>query len=844
MMKPFDELKNNYRKSFNNIFEMLSGLLKRFKNKNLIFTALVFAVAYYIAAFSAISILNHEIFGISAYDVSHYDQAIWHMSRFMPPITTLNGGIIFSGHASFYTILLVPFFWIWNSTDFLYIIQSVALACAVFPLYFYAKEKLNSKFLALSIGLSFLLYPALQNMNMENFHPEVMSVFFLNFALYFMLTKQYKPFFAFLFLSALAKEDVCFTVIFIGLFILFFQKQKKYGLISIFFGIGYYLLVSRMLTPLFNGESIFSPQAAVYSHWYSNFSQNMFNFSYYWNAVWNKDTFAYINQLLLPVLYMPLLSLGTMIMALPSLGINLLSGCPYMKSIYYHYTYIPTCVIFFSLVEGVSFILQKIKKNNRNIVLLISATLIVWSVIININLSSFPINQHFFVIRRAFEGLSSQSRELRMEAINMIPKDAKVSCSYSIFPKIAHREEVYMFPNPFKPFVWNQWYKNGEGMPKAFDHVDYILVDLAKHGDEDKLFLDCFSYSDYFGIILDEGGLRLYKRKNPIGKNGGSNYKVYKLNKEIDISDDFPKLLPLAGQGKVAMLYFPESSFYYRNLLGQELPISPPFAAEFSGMLFIREMDNYVFEPSSSPSFLLEIDGKKVFESINLSKGFHKYRIKQICKSYPCGLQFLIIPERGQKHIISDKDFIAVADPVVLAKFIDENEKAKRAQRQFLLNQPSKLSNGGFEQRIGDLPSSWMVECWEKEKDICFRGVDSAFAKSGIYSAKVENKVLADSRLIQAVKVKPRTNYILSGWIRTKDIPRNGEGAYVLIDELGLKTSPAFGTNDWKYFEIPFKTLRNQTQATIQCRLGYYGAPNTGTAYFDDIVLKEALSDV
>jgi hypothetical protein len=35
------------------------------------------------------------------------------------------------------------------------------------------------------------------------------------------------------------------------------------------------------------------------------------------------------------------------------------------------------------------------------------------------------------------------------------------------------------------------------------------------------------------------------------------------------------------------------------------------------------------------------------------------------------------------------------------------------------------------------------------------------------------------------------------------------------------------------------RTDAEQKQFRVECRLGYYGAPNTGTAYFDDVELKE-----
>jgi uncharacterized membrane protein len=210
------------------------------------------AAAYYIIYFSLISILYHMNFGTGAHDVGVYDQVIWMLSRFRSPYTTIGGVNLFSFHASFYCLLLAPLFWIYPSINLLFVVQSIFLGAAVFPIFLFARKRLDSPWLALLIGLLFLLFPALQNMNLENFHPEVMALFFLAWALYFMLIEDYRAFYLFSFFSMLGKEEISLTVLFMGLYLLLIKKEKRAGIVAVGMGLLWYLFVSRLLMPMAN----------------------------------------------------------------------------------------------------------------------------------------------------------------------------------------------------------------------------------------------------------------------------------------------------------------------------------------------------------------------------------------------------------------------------------------------------------------------------------------------------------------------------------------------------------------------------------------------------------------
>jgi len=818
----------NYKRLFAAIF----SFFRKLEYRKFIFYVLLIAVVYYVLIFSVASILSQETFSTAAYDVGLYDQGIWLMSRFLAPFTTIKGVYLFGDHAAFYSLLIAPLFWIWNNINFLYIFQTVLLALGAIPLFIYARGKLNSRFLALTIALSYLLYPALQNMNLENFHPEAASVFFVICALFFLLKEEFNLFYPFAALSILGKEDISITVAFMGLYLLVFKKNIRHGIITLIIGAGWYLLASRVIMPAFNGINLFSSQPVVYSYWFQGLAANLFNPNYYWSNFTHPESIKYFMNLLLPLAFIPLLGFRILILALPALTINVLGG-GYLRSIDFHYNYVVIAIIFFAFIEGLYVINRRIIKRkgfDKYDIAVFGIIIISVACFCNNWLSHLPAGGHWSILRGRFNFLKSDPVRLRKEALKYIPREAKVSASYLLVTHLTHRKEIYMFPNPFKSVLWNMWFQEGKGEPPSEGHVDYVIAARDSHDNEDKLILrylqSCPRYQEIYRnepvLVLKHTG---YKR----AANLGANYIL---------SDEKQKI---KSKGIFSMLFFPDSNYYFRNLLGEEIPTEKRFNLEIFGYLFIPQTDQYRFEVQTDGQYLIEVDGKAAMAAQNLSKGFHKYKIKYLNNNNRYGLKIILHPFRGQAYIIPDQHLRLIYSPQEFNDFIRKAEEKRRKHEEFIRNLPNKVLNGGFESVMGDLPRDWRLECWQAENAICSYEADSKYKVKGKYSAKIEHRGKSDSRWVQEVEVKPNTNYKLSGWIKTVGVGGEGAGASIQIQDTAIKTEVFSGTRDWTYVETEFKTGLEQKSVKVSCRLGDYGAVNTGTAYFDGIALKEVL---
>lgn len=840
----FSQTIENYKKILNSIFQFFKNPQYSKIFERIPLGILLIAIFYYVYNLSYLSILAHDIFSTGTHDVGIYDQIIWLFSRFLPPLNTLGGDLLFAFHVSLNCVLLAPLFWIWSNIYMLYIAQSFFLGLAVIPLFLYAKNKLQNSYLALAVGLSFLMYPALQNMNLENFHPETLTIFSLSFAAYFMLTKNFRFYYPFLFLSLLGKEEMGIVAIFMGLYLVFFEKQKKNGLITLVIGVIWSLLCFKVIMPLANGINIFSSsQPLVYSHWFGAFINNIFNPIYYLNNFFALDSLTYLRHLFEPVLFIPLLSPATLLMALPALAINILSGVGYLRSVYYHYNYVTTCFIFFALVNGI----YRIKHFNfkrfylkQGVLVLIGLSLVVVGFLENSMLGRVPIRRYQEAIRIGRAEAYGSRVSAKRKALKLIPPEAKVSASYSLFPHLSHRKEIYMFSNPFSPVYWNEKVPR----PPALEHADYVAIEGVNHGgEEEQMIIRYLSRSAFYKVIYREDSLRILKRNDRYkeGKNSGANFVLYDLDKNVSIVDDFSSKLKVKQAGRLSMLYFPSSNYEFKNLLGQALPVAKQMALEIYGYIFIPENGKYGFDLKTNGQARLELDGKIIDSQVYLRRGFHSYKIKYLNKGQSYDLRLIVIPPQGHKYIISDRDLMKRYNSTQFRNVLRKYEERRRIRENFLRNQPNRIVNGGFEKVYGNKPRDWEIEHWLAESADCSYVLSSKIRRKGKYSAIIKHKGLADSRWVQEIEVNPVTNYKLSGWIKTVGIKNKGAGAFLVVDDMGMKTQEIRGTQNWQYVQVTGKTRPDQDKVKVQCRLGYYGAPNEGKAFFDQIEFLEIL---
>lgn len=150
------------------------------------------------------------------------------------------------------------------------------------------------------------------------------------------------------------------------------------------------------------------------------------------------------------------------------------------------------------------------------------------------------------------------------------------------------------------------------------------------------------------------------------------------------------------------------------------------------------------------------------------------------------------------------------------------------------------IRNGNFDARRNNQPAAWQrtVHSGEGDFQIETEGRKDQSALS------ISSNSGGDLSWATRVTVNPRTDYLLTGWIKTENIQKRGraQGALLNIHELqdpvAGATEPLTGDNDWTPVQFTFNSGA-LSEITINCLYGGWGRV-TGKAWFDDISLRPA----
>jgi putative membrane-bound dehydrogenase-like protein len=150
------------------------------------------------------------------------------------------------------------------------------------------------------------------------------------------------------------------------------------------------------------------------------------------------------------------------------------------------------------------------------------------------------------------------------------------------------------------------------------------------------------------------------------------------------------------------------------------------------------------------------------------------------------------------------------------------------------------LRNSSFEEVSDGKPVNWRTSTHSGRGELGVANI----GHTGSRSVKISSTNGGDLSWAIQSEVKPRTDYRLTGWIKTEKVQKIGRanGAMLNIHEMQDPvrggTKALAGDNDWTQVELRFNSGQMR-EVTINCLFGGWGRV-TGTAWFDDIELTPA----
>ena len=193
------------------------------------FIAYGFIFLYTLAAI-LVSLNRFWQYEVFYYDFGIFDQAIWNVAHFRPPIIdhfVIPGKIIFADHFSPSIFLLTPIYWITSRPEALLIAQAIAVGLSALVLYRFS--------FSIAITVAYLLFVGTQNALIADIHEVTFMMLPLMLTLSAIIKKQ-KLLFWISFLITLGFKESS-ALVGIGVAILMYKTWKKtailVGLISI-----------------------------------------------------------------------------------------------------------------------------------------------------------------------------------------------------------------------------------------------------------------------------------------------------------------------------------------------------------------------------------------------------------------------------------------------------------------------------------------------------------------------------------------------------------------------------------------------------------------------------------
>jgi uncharacterized membrane protein len=231
---------------------------------------------------------------------------------------------------------------IYPDVHWLLLIQAVALALGALPVWSLAIQAGLNNSISRAIACIYLLYPLVFNVNLFDFHPEVIALPALLAAILAARLNKTLWFCAAILLVLSCKAVLSLTVAAMGLWLLCFDKKRNCGLIALFLGVGWFLITTQALIPYFNQGR---EHAGIGRYQYLGHSvlEIAVNLILKPNLILGRffslDTFEYLALLVLPVIWwISPRGLTPLISAVPMLVMNILSDIPAQRDLIHQYS--------------------------------------------------------------------------------------------------------------------------------------------------------------------------------------------------------------------------------------------------------------------------------------------------------------------------------------------------------------------------------------------------------------------------------------------------------------------------------------------------------------------------
>lgn len=347
------------------------------------------AVLIYAFYFSALSVDRYQTLHAHYFDLGIMNQTVhntyrsivtFDWSRFLEMTNPHGMDQVkrMSVHNDMLLAVLAPLYAIHDGPETLLVVQSFALAVGAFAVFGIASHIFSAhrpkRFLPLLFAIAYLMYPPLHSANLFDFHAVVLATPLLLFMFFFYVKRKFVLMICMAVLAILSKEQVGLTVAFFGIYISireyirFKDKQKHVlplGIVLSIVSAVWFIYSMVVIIPHFRSSAHFAIEyfGDLGESTKDIFISILLNPQKLFPLIFRKDTYEYLFTIGSPVGFIAYLS-PMIFIALPELGINLISNNGAMRNTFFHYTAVITPFIFISAMFGFRNCIRLLRKEH------------------------------------------------------------------------------------------------------------------------------------------------------------------------------------------------------------------------------------------------------------------------------------------------------------------------------------------------------------------------------------------------------------------------------------------------------------------------------------------------
>jgi uncharacterized membrane protein len=426
-----------------------------------------------------LGLLRHQALGSRIFDLGIFDNIMHNALHGRFPTCTFQKGDTFSSaHASPLLLLLTPVYAIAPRAETLIVVQALWLCSAAIAVYRIAHHRLQRPWLALMLGVAYLLHPSLHGVVLFDFHALTLLAPSVLWAVDALERGHTRRYLVWLIVVVLTREDTPFVGICLGLYAAWGRGRLRLGLAAI--GASIIALVA-MKVGMMEHPALFMPDSETTYRYGNRFAKVipdpdhggaidivatvLSNPSFVLQHAIHPEKLMHLGILLTPVLAIPLFQRPLWPLFLYGLAFCLLASGRNLYYPYLHHTVTLFPAFYAATAEGIaacSRIGGRLGADRRATEAALAVAVVVSA---GLCASEFGATGHstkfragYVELMRQLDPADAQRYAWVRDTAQRIPVEVDVAASASLGPHVSNRDHVRTFRHhPDSPYLFVRW---------------------------------------------------------------------------------------------------------------------------------------------------------------------------------------------------------------------------------------------------------------------------------------------------------------------------------------------------------------------------------------------------